>query len=295
VYRVDEGDTMASTAAENQDQADYWGSSPGRSWVEFQEDMDAALGRVHAPLLDQASPRPGERILDVGCGAGATSFLMAEAVGPGGHVTGADISPLLLDHARRRTPATLRNRVDFVEADAQIHVFPSRDFDLLVSRFGVMFFADPVAAFANLRRAMRPGGRLAVATWGPADMNPWFAVPRAAAIAELGPTEPVPPDAPGPLAFADGAAVSAKLERAGWSDVAVTAVPISIAPRGGAEKLGILTSRIGPAARLAAAAGADGETLAAIIRRVVVGMAPYAVEGGYEVPGVVNLFTARAP
>lgn len=286
---------MAGTAQANQAQAEYWGSAPGQSWVEFQDVMDAALGGVHEPLLAHAIPSSGERVLDVGCGAGATTFLMAEAVGPEGHVTGADISPIMLAHARRRIPANLAQRVTFVEADAQIQAFPPRGFDLLVSRFGVMFFADPVEAFRNLRHGMRSGGRMAVAAWGPAHLNPWFAIPRDAAIAELGPPEPTASDAPGPLAFADGAAVLAKLERAGWTDVALAAVPVRVTPRGGPDTLGALTSRIGPAARLAAGAGASAETLSAIIRRVVDGMAPYAVEGGYAVPGIVNLFTARAP
>ncbi|HUE45376.1 MAG TPA: methyltransferase domain-containing protein, partial [Aestuariivirgaceae bacterium] len=193
----------SSVSGPNADQARYWGNAGGRAWVEFQATLDAALAPINALLLARAAPAAGERVLDVGCGAGVTALAIAEQVGAEGRIVAVDISPLMLARAVERTPPSLASRIDFIEADAQVHPFPSGHFTLLVSHFGTMFFADPVAAFGNLRRALKSGARLHLAAWGPLDGNPWFTIPRDAAVARLGAIPPVPPTAPGPLAFSD--------------------------------------------------------------------------------------------
>lgn len=154
--------TSSEPLAANAAQAEYWSSAPGRKWVALQDPMDAALSAVNALLLARAAPGPGEAVLEIGCGAGATTLAFAERVGPAGSVLAVDISPPLLARARDRA-ANHGSRVNFIEADAQTHHFQAASVDLIVSRFGIMFFEDPVAAFANMLTALRPGGRLVAA------------------------------------------------------------------------------------------------------------------------------------
>ena len=186
-------------AAANADQAVFWNSAPGLGWVVNEAPLDELMAGVLDRLVEVAAPRPGEAVLDVGCGTGASTLALAAAVAPGGRVVGADISGQMLARAGERVAAAGASGVELVVADAQTHRFAPGGFDLAVSRFGLMFFADPVAAFGNLRRALRPGGRLAFAAWGPVDANPWFVIPRAAAVARMGPVPADPPGTPGPL------------------------------------------------------------------------------------------------
>jgi SAM-dependent methyltransferase len=278
----------------NRDQAEYWSTTAGQKWVNLQQQIDALLAPAATVVLNRAAPRPGERVLDIGCGAGTTTLSVAEAVGPEGHVTGADISPPLLAHARRRVPEHLATRVSFIEADAQVYPFEPEAVDLVLSRFGVMFFADPVEAFGNLRRALKPGGRLCVLAWAAGDRNPWFSVPRRAAVAVLGEPRPTAPDAPGPLAFANGEAVVGKLRRAGFTDAAVDEIATQLTPPGDLAEVAALAAQIGPVARITAEfeAGPDAiDRITALVREEV---APYKTGNGFRVPAVLNLFTARA-
>ncbi|HEX4303873.1 MAG TPA: class I SAM-dependent methyltransferase [Rhizomicrobium sp.] len=200
----------------NADQIKFWNGPAGDKWAKFQSDMDRNLADVTAALVPFAAAGPGMRVLDIGCGAGQTSYLLAEAVGPAGHVTGVDISAPLLAAARAR-PGAARN-ADFIEADAAFHPFKP-EYDLVFSRFGVMFFDDPNAAFANIRKALRPGGRLAFACWRPAAENQWVTVP-AGAARDLLPPQPAPdPLAPGPFAFADPERIAKILSGAGFHTV----------------------------------------------------------------------------
>jgi SAM-dependent methyltransferase len=207
---------------DNDEQITLWNGVQGETWVAMQERLDnqlLPLGRVTVKAL---APRAGERILDIGCGAGQTTLDLAEAVGPDGAVLGVDISEPLLAIARRRAAAAGADRARFVAADAQVHTFEPGH-DAVYSRFGVMFFADPLAAFANLARALRPGGRLAFVCWRRPDENPIMMEPLAAAVAVgLTPPEPAPPEAPGPFAFADRARVTRILAAAGFTDIALT-------------------------------------------------------------------------
>ncbi len=207
--------------------------------------MQATTDTMFAPLarLLAAQARPGERVLDVGCGAGATTRALADAVAPDGQATGADISVALIDAARAH-----QTRADFVVADAETYAFESDTYDLVASRFGVMFFADPVAAFANLHRATRPGGRLRAITWRAQSENPFMATAGKAARTVF-PDLPQPPaDGPGQFAFADAARVSAILGEAGWSAVEHEPLDIELAmPAAGLETY---LTRLGPLSRV---------------------------------------------
>jgi SAM-dependent methyltransferase len=177
--------------------------------------MDMALAPVAEAAIALAKVQSGERVLDIGCGSGATSIALARLVGPTGHVTGLDVSRPMLDLARRRSAGM--GNLDWLLADAAAHDFAPRSTDLLFSRFGVMFFGEPVAAFANLRRTLRPGGRLVFACWRPLNENPWMALPLQV-VQTLVPPLPRPgANDPGPFAFGDPERVTHILTTAGFT------------------------------------------------------------------------------
>ena len=192
---------FAERFAANPDQAEYWNSAPAEKWVSHQADFDQRLGPLGSALIGRAAVRRGERVIDIGCGTGATTMELAELVGPEGSVLALDLSQPMLALARRRSAERGLGNVCFLCADAQSHRFEAAAHDLLISRFGVMFFSDPVAAFANLRTALRSGGRLGFVCWAALERNPWFALPLAVGERMLGPAEPHPPRAPRPQAL----------------------------------------------------------------------------------------------
>lgn len=218
---------MSATAPGNADQVEYWNGEVGQRWARNQDRMDRAFQPLTAALIERAAPRQGERVIDVGCGCGDLSLALAGRLGADGRVLAVDVSRPMLEQGRSRQQALdagPRANIDWQEADAAACPFPAAAFDLLISRFGVMFFGDPVAAFQNMRQALRPGGRLAMLCWRPAKDNAWVAVPRAAILQIVPAPAPMPPDAPGPFAFADAARVGAILAQAGFTAVASVAI-----------------------------------------------------------------------
>ena len=199
----------------NADMVDYWNGRPADFWVKEAEHFDTMLAPFGRRLLTAAALEPGEVVLDVGCGNGAISLEAARSVGPGGRVTGLDLSSPMLGMARRRAEE-LTIDVDFVHGDAQTDSF-DQPFDVVVSRFGVMFFDDPEVAFANLAMAARPGGRLCFVCWQEMFANEWITVPAMAIVAHVGMPEVPEPGTRGPFALADTQRTRGLLESAGWS------------------------------------------------------------------------------
>lgn len=199
-------------------QIEAWNGPTGAQWAASEARTERGLAPVLAALMDWAAPAPGMRVLDVGCGAGGTTLALAQAVAPTGHVTGLDVSAVILEAARARLAET--PNVTLTLADALTWALPGEPADLLFSRFGVMFFGDPVAAFANLRRSLKPAGRFAFAAWAPLAENPWMDIPYQAALSVLPPpAPPLPasdPNEPGQFAFGNPARVLRLLHDAGY-------------------------------------------------------------------------------
>jgi SAM-dependent methyltransferase len=212
--------TLAATGP-NAEQITYWNEVSAPKWLRFQRALDEQLGPLGELAMATAAIRRGERALDVGCGCGDTTLALARHVGPEGMVTGVDISAPMLDRARQSAREANVANVVFENADAQTHRFEPGVFDLVYSRFGVMFFVDPVRAFANLRTALRSTGRLSFVCWQPLERNPWMAIPLAAAAREVVLPPPPPPGAPGPFSFGDPERVHAILGEAGFGRIAL--------------------------------------------------------------------------
>jgi SAM-dependent methyltransferase len=191
------------------------------AWAEIRELLELQLAPLGRRGLAALAAQPGESVLDIGCGGGETALDLVRAVAPDGTVVGIDVSAAVLAFAQRAGQG--RERVQFIHADAQVFPFEPASFDAAFSRFGVMFFADPTAAFINIRRSLRPNGRLAFVCWRALEENPLDILPLRAASAHLPPQPTQDPDAPGPFAFANPDRVSGILERAGFAEIDITA------------------------------------------------------------------------
>jgi len=274
----------------NDEQIAAWNGAQGETWVAMQARLDNQLLPLGRAVQSALAPRAGERILDIGCGSGQTTLDLAEAVGPGGEALGVDVSEPLLALARRRAAAAGMDRARFVAADAQVHAFEP-GCDAVYSRFGVMFFADPVAAFANLARALRPGGRLAFVCWRRPDENPIIMEPVAAAIAAgLPQPAPGPPDAPGPFAFADRERVTGILAAAGFTEINLAAHDESIGGNDLEAALD-LAFHVGPLGRMVRDQPAQRAAVTDAVRAV---LARHVVAGGVVLmPSATWIATAK--
>ncbi|HEY5336973.1 MAG TPA: methyltransferase domain-containing protein [Rhizomicrobium sp.] len=203
----------------NAQQIEFWNGTVGQRWARLQDRIDLQLNNITDGLMPFADVRSGERVLDIGCGCGTTTLRLGMMVAPEGAVAGLDISAPMLEVARARAQA-MNADIAFQEADASSHDFQPV-FDVVFSRFGVMFFDDPVAAFANIRRALAPKGRLAFVCWRPFKENAWAFTPYTAAKPLLPEQPPGDPHAPGPFAFADAARLKGILTDAGFANIRI--------------------------------------------------------------------------
>lgn len=235
-----------TNAAANADQITYWNARAGDTWVALQKRLDVQIGPLGEKALERLAPKAGESVLDVGCGCGHTTVELARRVAPSGKVIAIDISKPMLEVARQQAGLAHAKNIEFIEADAQTYPFDASSFDAVFSRFGVMFFVDPVAAFKNLFAALKPGsGRLGFVCWRKLAENEWMAAPMVAAMPLLPPQLRPDPIAPGPFAFADAERVKGILTEAGFGD-------ISIVPHDQKVELGGLQDAVEHCARVGA-------------------------------------------
>jgi ubiquinone/menaquinone biosynthesis C-methylase UbiE len=276
----------------NADQVAYWNGPAGQRWADLQATQDVLLKPVADLLTDRARFSPGERVIDVGCGSGATSIAFARKVAPSGRVLGIDISGPMLERARQSAPKDLS--IDFALADATIYPFAPAGFDVLASRFGVMFFADPVLSFVNMRKALRPQGRLAFACWRDPRENPFFMAPLQAAYKHVPKLPQQGPEDPGPFAFASEARVRRILDASGFKAVEMEPCPLLLdaAIGCGLDSAVQRAFEIGPVSR--ALEGQPDALRVAAANSIREALTPFAKGDAVLLPASIWIVTARA-
>jgi SAM-dependent methyltransferase len=282
-------------AGGNAEQIRYWNEIGAPRWIRFQRALDAQLGMLGERAMDRGAVGPGDRVLDVGCGCGGTTLVLAGRVGPTGSVVGVDVAAAMLDVGRAAAEAAGLRNVAFETADVQEDAFTAGAFDIVFSRFGVMFFTEPVTAFTNLRSALRRGGRLSFVCWQAAVQNPWIAVPMRAAAPLLPPFTPPAPDAPGPFAFADSERVRSILTRAGFSQLRIDELRevLSIGGHGAAlDDIVEFTLHLGPVG--AALRQADPALRPKIALAIRDALAPLHTDRGLEMASAAWLVSGTA-
>lgn len=284
------------TGDTNADMRAYWNGDDSREWVAQPARFDKMLAPFGAAVLERAQLSNGDRVLDVGCGNGAMTIDAARRVAPDGAAVGADLSEQMVQIARGRAEQAGGIDATFVVADAQVDDL-GRPFDAILSRFGIMFFEDPDAAFANLASALTREGRVSFVCWGPAFDNPWVSVPMGAIIEAIGPPPGgLPePEQPGPFRYADPAALLDSLGRAGLVDAAAERLETTILVGGGGtidearsfvENGGMMRALLGDL---------DGDDRARAVAALGASLEPYVTDEGVRMGAAVWLVTARRP
>jgi SAM-dependent methyltransferase len=275
----------------NTDQHDAWNGDSGQRWVVDADRRDRILAPVADALLEAAHLTDGEAVVDIGCGCGATTLAAAQAVGPAGDVYGIDLSEAMLAVAQRRAEAAGLSIISLVQDDVQTHRFPAR-FDVAISRFGTMFFADQVAALANIRRGLLPGGRVCFASWQPLGANDWLAVP-GAVLLRYG----TPPDADAGsssmFAQSDADSVTSTLHAAGYAEPQLEPAMLTLTLGSDVDDAVDYLAGTGPGRAALGAVPADRRSAALdAVRRA---LAHHAQADGVRLGAGIWLITARNP
>lgn len=277
----------------NADQQEFWDGEAGPIWVAQMQTMDRTLAPVLDQVLAAAHIQPGDKVLDIGCGAGTSTAAAARLAGHDGSACGLDISRSLLAHARLATADA--PGLSFIHGDAQTFDFQPHRFDAMISRFGVMFFEDTTAAFANITSGLRPGAQLTFATWGDIAENPFFTMPAGIAKAVIGAVPKTDPDLPGPFALRDRQKVVAQLGAAGLKNITARATAMDLTPPGDAAQVAELLCEIGPAQRALTHFEADDADRARLVAALSEGLQTFETPKGIRIPALINLFTATTP
>jgi len=277
---------------QNADQIAYWNGPGGQRWADRQETQDILLAPIAELLIDRALIKSAERAIDIGCGSGELSIAVAQKVGQSGHVLGIDVSAPMLARARQVAPQGFP--IDFVLSDATIYPFERASADLLISRFGVMFFAEPARSFGNLRKALKSSGRLAFACWREPRENPFFMTPLQAVYKHVEKLPPLGPEDPGPFAFASEQRVRRILSEAGFSDVRMERCNLPLDPAVGRGLEAAVKSAldIGPAAR--ALAEQPPEVVAAAAQSIREALTPHVRGQSVLLDASIWIVTANA-
>ena len=281
---------MADPEQINADQLAFWNGPGGQTWVARQEHTDITLAPVTEALLAFAAPHTGERVLDIGCGCGATTLEFARAVGPAGRVAALDISRPMLAEGRARAKTAGITNVAWQQVDPATAALDP--YDLLTSAFGVMFFGDPVGAFANMRGPASAGARMAFVCWRALTENPWMEVPMNAVSRHLPPRPKPVPNTPGMFAFADPERVSEVLIAAGWAAPRLEKLDLDldIAAGRGLEEAVDQSTKIGAVNSWLRNEPAD--VVSAAVASLYEALAPYADGASVRLPGAMWLVSS---
>jgi len=280
------------TDAPNAEQIGLWNNAMGKTWAQLHERLDRQLDPIGRAAMAKAGFTPGDQVLDVGCGCGETTLEIAGLIGEG-RIVGLDASAMLLDEARAAATAKGVSNASFVQGDGQVWTSPE-PVDVLYSRFGVMFFAQPEAAFANLRRSLKSGGRLAFCCWRQPKDNSWLALPLQATKHLLPPLPAGDPDAPGPFAFADKTRLAGILDSAGFTDVAIE--PLDLRTGGDSLEESVFVSlRLGQLGSALRELGADEALKRKVEAALREALAPYVEDGVVKLPAAAWIVTGRNP
>ncbi len=274
----------------------YWNDKTAGSWIALQERLDPIFAPLSTLAIQAAGLDGGERVLDIGCGCGATILELARRVGSQGHVLGIDVSAPMSARARERIAAARIVNAEVIVADAATHDFAPADRDLLFSRFGVMFFAEPVAALRNLRSAICGDGRLEWIVWRSLAENPWFAVPLQAALPLLPPAPAADPFAPGPFAFADADRVKHLLQSAGWRNARLERhdMKLRLAAADDVAAAAEIVTWVGPLARRLAGCRDDAALQAAVKGSIEAALRAHTDDGDIALTASVWFVSANA-
>ena len=278
----------------NRLQLEAWDTEGARQYLEYGDSNEALFAPFGRVMLEAARLKPGDQVLDVGCGHGTSTLAAAEQVGPSGRVAGVDISEAMLEPARKRVAGTGVENVQLMKADAQVHAFDAGSFDAVISRFGTMFFEDTRVAFVNLAHALRPSGRLVFVCWQDPLKNEWVAVALGAAVEALGRAPDLgPPGAPGPFALADGDRLGQLLTEGGFRDVTLESVtrPVRIG-RDLDHAVGFIMSLPQSQQLLV---GAPPDVADAVVAKLHAAFTPYAGSRGVVMDATAWLVSAIKP
>ncbi|HEY5208331.1 MAG TPA: methyltransferase domain-containing protein [Stellaceae bacterium] len=276
---------MKSPTELHQDQVTYWSGAGGNRWVDESARTEIMLARVASLLFTHAKARPGETVLDVGCGLGPTTIELARQVGPNGRVIGLDVSPAMIALARKR--AVGLDNIDFIADDATGHAFGAPFADILFSRFGVMFFGDPTAGFTNLRKALKPEGRVVFACWRKLNENQWMLTPLMAAYEHVPRLPSANADEPGPFSFADPDRVTRILTEAGFAKPRFTPADLAFDVAGGAGLDAAVRQTMTIGATSRALQDQPDSVRAAVAASIRAALAPHQKGQSVELPGAI--------
>lgn len=275
----------------NSNEEQFWSGPSGQSWISYETEQDALLSEVLDAVLQRAGLTPGDTVMDVGCGTGALSVAAADIIGDTGRGLATDISAPMLARAAERLKHAPWYSTQL--ADAEVAEWSDNRFDAAISRFGVMFFGSPSRAFANIAKALKPGGRMTFAAWGPADRNPYWHDPPRIASARLGAVPKGPPNAPGPMGLSEVDWSVGQLREAGLADVACEEVAVHLPLEASPQEMAELALIIGPAARGVRLLEASPADMAAIQYDIARDLEQYHDGTTLRIPALLNLYTAR--
>jgi SAM-dependent methyltransferase len=276
----------------NSDMSEFWNGEGGKKWLRFQETMDANLLPFGQKAMAAASILSGESVLDIGCGCGDTSIEMAGLVGTDGRVLGVDISEPILARARAQAMISVEKNIAFECGDAQVVRFEAAAFDLIFSRFGVMFFDDPIAAFKNMQEALRPGGRIAFICWQPAKDNEWIRTSLETVARHVPLPDPAGPEDPGPMSFGDPERVRRILTISGFSNIKIRNCDTSFTVGSNLDEAVSFLTQMGPASGAIAQSDADEATKSNIAHDLRDVLVPYDTGVGVTMGAATLIVTA---